>query len=196
MRYAKEHKIESRNNILSSALKLFSHRGFDNVSIDEIMANAGLTRGTFYAHFKNKQDLYTKSILSANLNVEKDTSNLADGKSQFKKMVTDYLEADYSNPDILPCPLACLVTDVANREPEVRTAYATSFVTLNLQIKNLLSLNTTIDEETILAITSMMIGTVAISRTIPKSATKKLLSGCKKTVFRLIDTSNKRGRLD
>jgi len=188
MRYAKEHKIESRNNILSSALKLFSHRGFDNVSIDEIMANAGLTRGTFYAHFKNKQELYTKAILAVDLELEKNSSTPDNGKLQFKQMVTDYLEADYSNPEILPCPLACLVTDVANREPEVRTAYAESFKTLNLKIKHLLSTkSSSIDEETILAITSMMIGSVAISRTISKQATKKLLSGCKKTVFSLID---------
>lgn len=136
MRYTKEHKTATRNSILSSALKLFAHRGFDNVSIDEIMADAGLTRGAFYAHFRNKQVLYSEAILSAGFDDGTNISRLADGKSQLKQLVSDYLAADYSNPDVLPCPLAYLVTDVANREPEVRSAYTDNFKALNLKIKN------------------------------------------------------------
>lgn len=189
MRYAKGHKITSRNSVLSSALKLFAYRGFDNVSIDEIMADAGLTRGAFYAHFKSKQELYSEAILSAGQNNGKQISILTDGKSQLKQLVSDYLGADYSDPDVLPCPLAYLVTDVANRDPKVRSAYAESFESLNLKIKHLISVDgSTIDEETLLALTSMMIGSVAIARTIPDSVTTtKLLRGCKKIVFSLID---------
>lgn len=193
MRYTKEHKVTSRNSILSSALKFFAHRGFDNVSIDEVMADAGLTRGAFYAHFKNKRELYSEAILSAGFDDRENISNITDGKSQLKQLVSAYLEADYSNPDVIPCPLAYLVTDVANREPEVRSAYAGSFELLNLKIKHLMSINGSfLDEETILAITSMMIGSVAIARTIPDPATTKLLSGCKKIVFSLIDGAERR----
>ncbi len=188
MRYTKEHKVESRNSIISSALKLFSHNGFDNVSIDEVMAGAGLTRGAFYAHFKNKQELYSEAILSVDFNDRKIISSSTDGKLQLKQLVTAYLEADYSNPDVLPCPLAYLVTDVANREAEVRSAYARSFELLNLRIKDLISINKSFrDEETILALTTMMIGSVAIARAIPDSAKTKLLSSCKKVAYTLID---------
>jgi hypothetical protein len=57
-----------------------------------------------------------------------------------------------------------------------------------LKIKDLISINESIsDEETILALTTMMIGSVAIARTIPDSAKTKLLSSCKKIAYDLID---------
>ena len=59
-----EHKTQSRDRILSSAAQLFSHQGFDAVSIDDVMAHAGLTRGAFYAHFKSKSDMYHQSMVA------------------------------------------------------------------------------------------------------------------------------------
>ena len=47
-----EHKTQSRERILSSAAQLFSHHGFDSVSIDDVMTHAGLTRGLF-THISN-----------------------------------------------------------------------------------------------------------------------------------------------
>lgn len=118
----------------------------------------------------------------------KNTPGATDGKSQLKQLVSAYLDADYSNPDVSPCPLAYLVTDVANREPEVRSAYARSFELLSLKIKDLISIDGFIrDEETILALTTIIIGSVAIARTIPDSAKIKLLTSCKKIAFDLID---------
>lgn len=63
MPYSKEHKAETRQKILKSAHKLFSAKGFDQVSIDDLMQHANLTRGAFYAHFKNKQSAYSEAII-------------------------------------------------------------------------------------------------------------------------------------
>ena len=57
MRYSKEHKRESRDRIVEAARFLFRQRGFDGASIDQVMNEAGLTRGAFYAHFDSKDDL-------------------------------------------------------------------------------------------------------------------------------------------
>jgi len=190
MRYKKDHKKVSRDCILSSALKLFSHQGFNNVSIDEIMTDAGLTRGAFYAHFESKQQLYAEAIISAGLNDRTTISKAANGKTQLKLLVSDYLEADYSDPDELPCPLAYLVTDVAIREPEVRSAYAESYESLNSRVKYLMSIDgDSINEEVVPALTSMMIGSVAIARTLTDSAATQLLHACKKSAYKLIDNA-------
>jgi AcrR family transcriptional regulator len=37
-------------------------RGFDTVSIDDVMADAGLTRGSFYRYFESKGDLYSEAV--------------------------------------------------------------------------------------------------------------------------------------
>ena len=47
MPYTAEHKQKTRARIIECARELFNRRGFTEVSIDEIMQHAGLTRGGF-----------------------------------------------------------------------------------------------------------------------------------------------------
>ena len=49
---------ETRAKILHSAVKLFSTRGFAAASVDEICAEAGISKGAFYHHFESKQALF------------------------------------------------------------------------------------------------------------------------------------------
>jgi AcrR family transcriptional regulator len=62
MPYSPEHKRGSREKILESARRLFNKKGFSEVSIDEVMENAGLTRGGFYRHFRDKDELYADAV--------------------------------------------------------------------------------------------------------------------------------------
>ena len=61
MSYPAEHRNLTKQKIVRSARRLFNRRGFDSVSIDDIMADAGLTRGSFYSYFESKGDLYAES---------------------------------------------------------------------------------------------------------------------------------------
>lgn len=54
MPYPKDHATRTRARITEAARRLFNLHGFNGVSIDAIMAEAGLTRGVFYAHFSSK----------------------------------------------------------------------------------------------------------------------------------------------
>jgi AcrR family transcriptional regulator len=51
MPHPPEQKAETRARILQGARRLFNRRGFSEVSIEEVMSAAGLTRGGFYNHF-------------------------------------------------------------------------------------------------------------------------------------------------
>ena len=62
MPYTAEHKQQTRERIVESARRLFNRRGFDEVSIDQIMSQAGLTRGGFYNHFQTKEELYCEAL--------------------------------------------------------------------------------------------------------------------------------------
>ena len=64
MAWTEQHKTQSRERIVDSAAQLFTQLGFDSVSIDDVMQAAGLTRGAFYAHFKNKAELYQCAIIA------------------------------------------------------------------------------------------------------------------------------------
>jgi TetR/AcrR family transcriptional regulator len=56
-------KLRQRQEILATALDLFSQKGFHNVSIQEIAAQAEFAIGTLYKFFQNKEDLYKALVL-------------------------------------------------------------------------------------------------------------------------------------
>ncbi len=62
MSYPAGHRDKIRGQIVDSARRLFNRNGFENVSIDAIMAHAGLTRGAFYSYFESKSDLYAEVL--------------------------------------------------------------------------------------------------------------------------------------
>ena len=49
---------ETRSKIMESSIKLFSNRGFNAASVDDICAEAGVSKGAFYHHFESKQALF------------------------------------------------------------------------------------------------------------------------------------------
>ncbi|NWF69924.1 MAG: TetR/AcrR family transcriptional regulator [Chloroflexi bacterium] len=51
------HKQRTRQTLVQAALELISSRGYDAVSVQDITDRADVGRGTFYLHFKNKEDL-------------------------------------------------------------------------------------------------------------------------------------------
>ena len=62
MPYPAGHRAEVKAKIVQSARRLFNRHGFDNVSIGQIMAGAGLTHGGFYSYFGSKSDLYSEVL--------------------------------------------------------------------------------------------------------------------------------------
>ncbi len=54
----KEQQAHTRMCLLRSAAKVFARRGLQHASIDEVAADAGYTKGAFYANFASKEDLF------------------------------------------------------------------------------------------------------------------------------------------
>ena len=59
MPYPAGHRAKVQRRIIDSARRLFNRHGFESVSIEQIMAGAGLTHGGFYTYFRSKSDLYS-----------------------------------------------------------------------------------------------------------------------------------------
>ncbi|MCX7828073.1 MAG: TetR/AcrR family transcriptional regulator [Thermanaerothrix sp.] len=53
---------QTKERILSAALKLFAQRGYDAVSTADIASSVGLTKGALYKHFKNKEDILNSVV--------------------------------------------------------------------------------------------------------------------------------------
>jgi AcrR family transcriptional regulator len=190
MPYPKEHKQRSRLRILGSAYRLFSRRGFEAVAIDDIMADAGMTRGAFYAHFSSKSELYQQALIHAIVHspIAQSKPPRLSAKSWLKELLRGYLHTDHIRQSGSPCPLAFLATDVAVREPQVRKAYTDSFKGMNRIIAEHAKSFSSCSDRRILAITAMMIGGVAIARALDDSLlTEDLLKSCRTEAERLLD---------
>lgn len=62
MPYTAEHKARTRARIVAVASRLFRRDGYHQTGVDALMGAAGLTRGGFYAHFKDKSALLIEAI--------------------------------------------------------------------------------------------------------------------------------------
>src|SRR5215467_13657089 len=62
MRYPTEETAAKHERIVKEASRLFRKRGFENVSVSEVMKAAGLTHGAFYAHFGSKEELQAAAV--------------------------------------------------------------------------------------------------------------------------------------
>jgi AcrR family transcriptional regulator len=128
MPYSAEHKRRTRARIIDSARRLFNRTGFEQVSIDRIMADAGLTRGGFYNHFASKDELYAAAVAdyaacnpfaakAANAKSPIDPCKLA-------RMLVDLYLSDEVLADIdMHCPLYALPADVARAGLSPQKAY-------------------------------------------------------------------------
>ncbi|MBB3143423.1 TetR/AcrR family transcriptional regulator [Halomonas organivorans] len=122
MPWSADQKPRTRRQILDAAATLFTRHGFEGASIDDVMCQAGLTRGAFYAHFASKGELYAEALGHA---ARSSVTRLNDAEPH--ERVLGYLSEGHRRGDDVNCPLACLVSDVAQQDERVRAAYTRLF---------------------------------------------------------------------
>ena len=80
-------KLWQRREMLTAAIKLFSEKGYHNVSMHEIAKKAEFAIGTLYKFFKNKEDLYESIIIEqADMFHEALAKALEDENDEIKKL--------------------------------------------------------------------------------------------------------------
>ena len=71
-----EQAEKTKQDLLDAALVVFSKKGYSSTRLEDIAKQAGVTRGAFYWHFKNKSDVFSelhKDIVNDFFNGMKDT---------------------------------------------------------------------------------------------------------------------------
>lgn len=126
MPLSKEHKSKTRARIIDAAANLFRARGVDGVGIDAIMAEAGLTRGGFYAHFSSKQDLF-ETVVAQNHDLisrleKRDAPDPETLQFQAWQVLDEYLNPDNAALVGPNCTFATLSADVARAGPNGKRA--------------------------------------------------------------------------
>ena len=127
MPYSAKHKRATRERILESARRLFNSKGFAEVSIGEVMENAGLTHGGFYRHFRDKGELYAEAVRwflceEAPKPWQRPRRKPA-RKSRAQRIVDAYFSLDHFDDRESCCPLIGLPSDVSRGSDAVKAAY-------------------------------------------------------------------------
>ncbi|MER9303951.1 TetR/AcrR family transcriptional regulator [Mesorhizobium sp. M0293] len=115
MKVSREQMAENRHRILDAASRLFREKGFDAVSVAEVMKAAGLTHGGFYGHFSSKDDLIAQTlahVLAAD----------SGGGSDLRAYVASYLSPRHRDNAAGGCPTAGLAAAVRHQTPAARSA--------------------------------------------------------------------------
>jgi TetR/AcrR family transcriptional repressor of nem operon len=114
MRYPASETAKKHEKILEEAARLFRERGFDGAGVAEIMEAAGLTHGSFYAHFTSKDALETEAVERAFAQSNNRIYVLATNTSDAKRAFLDsYLSGAHRNHPRDGCPIAALGPEIA-----------------------------------------------------------------------------------
>lgn len=163
-----EHKEKSKERILEAAAHLFITQGFDAISIDDVMQEAGMTRGAFYAHFSSKAELYNEAIL---IGAQLAKNNVHRGSTKFEDIAQRYLNlgSEPQNKDDY-CPLAFLITDIGHHDEDVQATYARTLSGYQSLLREF-----ELSEAQAVQISVLLIGGLALSRAVNDDAMKKAL---------------------
>lgn len=127
MPYPAHHRENVRLKIVRAARELFNSHGYSNISIDNVMAAAGLTRGGFYTYFRNKDELFAEAI--THILVEHPAENWEgvnfdlSGPDIARVIVEAYLSRQHFDEIGTSCPLIAQPSDVARAGPVVKEAF-------------------------------------------------------------------------
>lgn len=176
MPYSAAHKAETRKRIVESSRILFNRQGFSNVSIDEIMAGVGLTRGGFYNHFQNKDELYAEAVagfMTGRGKMWRDQAGVDPvngGPETVRAMIDSYLSSEHLGDLDGQCPMIALPSDIARSTPEVRASYETLLRAMSGLFEHNLPERSDHKRKTALTLSALCVGGMVLSRTIDDEA--------------------------
>jgi AcrR family transcriptional regulator len=162
---SRKHHNRIRDLVLQSAGRLFNRHGFNAVSIDDVMAEAGLTRGSFYCYFSSKSDLYAQSVARV---VHEDRENpkpSGSERTRADKIVQDYLsEAEDSTADTFP--MIGLPNDISRTDRAVRQAFEAALKLMIQSFEQAGNGNAETRHTNALAIAALCVGGMVLARSI------------------------------
>jgi TetR/AcrR family transcriptional repressor of nem operon len=120
MRYPAEETAAKHERIVKEASRLFRKRGFENVSVSEVMKAAGLTHGAFYAHFGSKEELQAAAVAYG---IKVSLGRMQRSKKNRGSYADRYLSRWHRDNPGDGCTMAALAQEVARSTPELKAAF-------------------------------------------------------------------------
>ncbi|MGE4240851.1 TetR/AcrR family transcriptional regulator [Ramlibacter sp.] len=167
-------KEASHDRIVSAAARAIRRSGYDGTGVADIMKEAGLTHGAFYAHFASREAMLAEAADRAGAEslaaVAKAAARVPPEKA-LAAMLRAYLSREHVENAELGCPVAALGSEMPRQAPEVRRA-----ATLRIKEMNDLVARQSPDwgrpgaHERALATVATMVGALLLARAVDEPA--------------------------
>jgi TetR/AcrR family transcriptional repressor of nem operon len=187
MKITKAQSQENRARIVETASALFRERGFDGVSVADLMAAAGLTHGGFYKHFGSKADLMAEATeygLAAKMREY--------AGADMRGFVNRYVSREHRDGRGDGCTMAALCGDAARQDPAVQASFASGIASTLAAIERgamAAGADQRAARAKAISLFSQMLGALVLSRACPDDSplSDEILEACRSQVLAALD---------
>jgi len=164
-RYPTEHKDATRRRIVDAAGRRLKRDGIDGSGVATLMADAGLTNGAFYNHFRSKDDLVT-SVVADQLGQQRERySAQASDRAGVEQLVREYLSVAHRDDREHGCPSAAMLDEIGRCTDPTKQAYTEGILGLVDEIASRLAPDDPASIRTqTLGVFALLFGTLQVSR--------------------------------
>jgi TetR/AcrR family transcriptional repressor of nem operon len=163
---------QHREDVVEAASRLFREHGVAGISVPALMAEAGLTHGGFYGHFKSKEALTAEACVRAFEEKREEYDELiarhdGDREALRQDFIARYTGKGHRDAFGLGCPAAALCGDVAREGPKspLRASFAAGLNMMAEKMSALLSRRKRrFNREDALAQVAMLVGGLVLAR--------------------------------
>src|SRR4051812_32596033 len=127
MRYSKEHKQETHARIVKKASVRLREKGAHGIGVADLMKEAGLTHGGFYAHFDSREALVVEAFAYAmDRSIERwrQLSAQTPPEQRFAAIIDAYLSKAHRDNPGHGCAVPALAAEIGRESPKTRKAFA------------------------------------------------------------------------
>ena len=127
MRYSREHKLETHARIVKKASVRLREKGAHGIGVADLMKDAGLTHGGFYAHFDSREALVIEAFAHAMERSTERWRKLAEQTAPDQRLaaiVDSYLTPVHRDDPGHGCAIATLSAEIARESPRTRKAFS------------------------------------------------------------------------
>jgi AcrR family transcriptional regulator len=187
-------KAISHERIVDVASHAVRRLGYHGVNVTDVMREAKLTHGGFYAHFASRDALLAEAVAKAGAEIaavvrDQSARLVAAGASPFRALVEIYLSMEHVRDCDNACPAPLLTGEMFRQAPEVAAPSRRLIIELQARVKKTLPAGTASDAAW--TTTSTLLGAVALARALvdgePKAA-QAVLSDTRKNLLARYDT--------
>lgn len=168
MRYSREHKLETHARIVKKASVRLREKGAHGIGVADLMKEAGLTHGGFYAHFASREALVIEAFAYAMDRSTERWRKLAEQtppEQRLSAIVASYLTPAHRDDPGHGCAVPTLGAEIAREGPKTRRAFAAKLANMiDMLAEQIPDLPPDAARKQAMAAIATMMGTLVLAR--------------------------------